>query len=534
MNVSFYPLPGYAFGAVQPSLIISFGGSFYIAPKFQHSLEALRDQLEEPTIISAEMTLGLGNGIDTLPELIVQTADRLAMLVGDQRFTHITWFNEGPNLQCAIPTLSPELIIWLIKTTIRAIDKQKSALSQQDCTKLAGFLKTKGRRFLPPGTNAASLIQSAAERKIPFKIFNKKLIILGYGAQSHILNSSLTHDESVIGVSLAKDKVTTNQFLALAGFPVAEQATVSSAEEAVNFADSRGYPIVLKPRAEEQGRGVHTFLSCVDDIQHAHDELKKTYKQIIAEKHYFGDGYRVYVLDDRVVRVRKLAAAQVIGDARQTIGQLIDQENANPLRGAIDASIKKIDVDDEVIAMLRKQSKSLTSVPIQGEKVILSPTTNLSRGGTSVDYFKQLHPANKKLCIDVTRTIGLKCSGVDLISVDASQPWFENNAIVCEVNAQPQIGFVGRVDVHDMIIDRAGVEMLPIRLSVGQEPSALKPALFDRSQQQLDVTVTAQSILKFGCPVQYFDQLNIDSDVPADQVERLNQRLKSVRSVARP
>ena len=130
--------------------------------------------------------------------------------------------------------------------------------------------------------------------------------------------------------------------------------------------------------------------------------------------------------------------------------------------------------------------------------------------------------------------MGLKCSGVDLISVDASKPWQENNAIVCEVNAQPQIGSVGRVDMHDMIIDRAGVEMLPIRLFVVQDRAKTSIPLFDRTQCKLDVYVTAKSILASGSPVQYFDELTVDPELPSDQKKRINELLRSVPTIARP
>ena len=497
-------------------------------------MELLFDQAAKQRPSGFRSLAGSYESIDLLPDLIAHTIDHLAAIAGDQRFTAMTWFKDGGNLQCALPTLSPELIAWLVRTTVSTISKRSDVFSPHDCQQFIEFLKSKARPYLPPGTNALSLIQSAAERRIPFKIFDRKLLILGYGCGTHVLNSSLTDDESINAVSMAKDKVTTNQFLSLSGFPVAEQAIVNNANEAIGFAKKNGFPIVLKPRAEEQGRGVHTFLNSAEEVGSTYDELKTNYKWVIAEKHYFGDGYRVYVLDGQVVRVRKLSAAHIVGDGCQTVSQLIELENANPRRGAIDASIKKIVVDNDVQSMLRKQSKSLTSIPAKGEKVLLSPTSNLSRGGTSDDYLDQLHPSNQKLSIDVTKTMGLKCSGVDLISLDASRPWQENNAIVCEVNAQPQIGSVGRVEVHDMIIDRAGIEMLPIRLFVGGDDAQTSAPLFDRTQQKLDVHVTAKSILTSGSPVQYFDEVTIDPGLPTGQIKRIKEILRSIPSIARP
>ena len=229
--------------------------------------------------------------------------------------------------------------------------------------------------------------------------------------------------------------------------------------------------------------------------------------------------------------MRKLSAAHVVGDGVQTVGQLIGLENTNPKRGAIDMSVKQIVVDDDVLSLLEKQSKSLSSIPDEDKKVLLSPTSILAVTAVS-GLLDQLHPANSKLCIDVTKAMGLKCSGVDLISIDASKPWQENNTIVCEVNAQPQIGSVGRVDIHDMIIDRAGIEMLPSDFSLAKTVQTSIP-LFDRSQSRLDVR-GRQKYFGVGSPVQYFDQLTIDPNLPMEQIKRLNQLLVSVRSISRP
>ena len=304
-------------------MVISFGAPFHVSAKFRHSLEVLCDQVAALRKSGSNSPNDAGEGSDLLPDLIARTTDHLAALSGDQRFTAMTWMKEGETLQCVIPTLSPALIAWLVRTVLNEIGKRSEVLSQHDCEQFVDFLTTKARPYLPPGTNASSLIQSAAERRIPFKIFDRKLIILGYGSGTHILNSSLTDDESINAVSMAKDKVTTNQFQSLSGFPVAKQAIVTGAKEALNFAQKNGYPIVLKPRAEEQGRGVYTFLNSAQEVSSTYEVLKTNYKRIIAEKHYLGDGYRVYVLDGQVVRVRKLSARMSLATVSKRLVNLL-------------------------------------------------------------------------------------------------------------------------------------------------------------------------------------------------------------------
>lgn len=172
---------------------------------------------------------------------------------------------------------------------------------------------------------------------------------------------------------------------------------------------------MLKPEREEQGRGVHTQITDKDELNSVFDGLIKKYRILLLEKHVWGDGYRVYVLNEKVVRVRKLEAAHIIGDGEHNIKQLIDLENSLPSRNSISSSMKKIGIGSDTVCLLKKQGLSLEAIPNFGVKVILSPTTNLSRGGSSVDFFNELHPDNIDLCEQVTKTLHLRCSGVDLI-----------------------------------------------------------------------------------------------------------------------
>lgn len=60
-------------------------------------------------------------------------------------------------------------------------------------------------------------------------------------------------------VQACRDKALTHQKLAAAGLPVPDSAWDLSAEEAVAWARSHGYPVVLKPRDGFASRGVHVI-----------------------------------------------------------------------------------------------------------------------------------------------------------------------------------------------------------------------------------------------------------------------------------
>ena len=112
--------------------------------------------------------------------------------------------------------------------------------------------------------------------------------------------------------------------------------------------------------------------------------------------------------------------------------------------------LRPIPIDNVTTLNLKKLGLTLSSIPSNGEKIILAATSNESRGGTSQDFLSFLHPQNAELCVQATQTLSLNISGVDLISEDASEPWRTNNTIVCEVNSQPQFGDLKHAKSMDM------------------------------------------------------------------------------------
>ena len=65
---------------------------------------------------------------------------------------------------------------------------------------------------------------------------------------------------------------------------MAEQARVNTVEEAVSFAEKIGYPVVLKPEAEEQGRGVFANIIDKTELKQCFDNASANYKSLILEK----------------------------------------------------------------------------------------------------------------------------------------------------------------------------------------------------------------------------------------------------------
>jgi cyanophycin synthetase len=122
----------------------------------------------------------------------------------------------------------------------------------------------------------------------------------------------------------------------------------------------------------------------------------------------------------------------------QTIRQLVDQVNADPLRGDGHAtSLTKIRFDDIALATLKKQGFEADSVPPSGTLIFLRNNANLSTGGSATDVTDEVHPEMAARAVSAARMIGLDICGVDVVAESVLYPLEDQNGGVVEVNAAP-------------------------------------------------------------------------------------------------
>jgi len=391
---------------------------------------------------------------------------------------------------------------------------------------LAHCRKT-SKAFRPGGTNAGNFISAAAEHKIPFRILERDYLIFGYGSGSTIFKSSITDKEGGIGIALAKSKVQTHDLLQLSGFPVADQARVRTVEDAVNRAKTFGYPVVLKPEHEEQGRGIRANILNEAELRSCFDDVSKDYKGLLLEKHIPGDHYRIDFMGDQLIKAVRRRPAAVIGDGRKTIEDLVHSLNDHPDRRDPNSSMKPVVFDDDLVRTLTKYGKALADIPQPGEQVLLRSISNLSRGGEQIHVEDIIHDENYQLCRAIARTMRLDVIGVDLLSRDLSKPWYESGTVICEINAQPQLGTSG-TPVYWAFLRRYLKSPPSIKIIVSNVAERSETPLLDTGRTTLEIHLTPEDVFRKGCPTQYFSELEIRNDVSQKDRETLERFLVSV------
>lgn len=291
------------------------------------------------------------------------------------------------------------------------------------------------------GASTAAITKEARERGIPIiRIGDGSILQLGYGRHQKRIEATLTENSSCVSVDIACNKELTKSILHEYGIPVPAGKIVKSEQEALEYSEKLGYPVVVKPNYGSHGKGVSINLKNPQEVLEAYKIAKEYEDTILVEKYIKGSYYRVLVVGDKVVAASHRISAHVTGDGASTLRELINKENSSPIRGdGHEKPLTKINIDKVAEQYLRKQGLTLEYVPNEGETVYLRENDNLSTGGVAIDVTDEVHEQNRMIIAQAARTIGLDVAGVDISTADISKPITETGGAIIEINAAPGI-----------------------------------------------------------------------------------------------
>lgn len=289
------------------------------------------------------------------------------------------------------------------------------------------------------GPSTGSIVEEAEARGIPWIRLNKySLCQLGYGANQKRIQATVTSETSSIGVELACDKEDTKYLLEQAEVLVPRGDIIgreSSLEAACRYV---GFPLVVKPVGGNHGRGITVNIKNYEDALVAFHAAKNVSSKVIVEKYITGEDYRLLVINNVLVAAAKRTPANVVGDGKSTIKELVDEVNKDSRRGyGHENVLTKITINDLTKTIIAAKGYTEDSVPAKGETVILKDTANLSTGGTAEDVTDIVHPSNVSMAERISKIIDLDICGIDIMTTDISKPLEETGGAVLEVNAGP-------------------------------------------------------------------------------------------------
>ena len=291
------------------------------------------------------------------------------------------------------------------------------------------------------GPSTGSIVEESVRRGIPYIRLNRgSYVQLGYGNRQRKIRATMTDQTANIAVDFAGDKWETKEILENHGIPVPKGFVTRNFEDAKKSIDKIKFPLVVKPLDGNHGRGVTVGVSDLEHFSQAFDAAKSQSRNgyIIVEKTLKGNDYRVLVINGKMVATAHRVPAHVIGNGKNTIQELIDKENENPLRGyGHENVLTEITIDHQTVRLIENEGYTLDSILPKDELLTLKTTANLSTGGTAVDITDEVHPANVHIAERAIQLIGLDIGGVDIIAPNLTTPLNENGGGIVEINAAP-------------------------------------------------------------------------------------------------
>ena len=345
---------------------------------------------------------------------------------------------EEPSLYCIIyEYINPHCAVDFGYDAVEIV----SALIQDDQMMIDDTLYRLFRDTLKTdwGPSTKAILQEAKKRHIPSRQLGADSVFqLGYGKHMQFIEASLPGITSSITVDLAANKQLLKELLSEQHIPVPAGGIAVWENEAIEWGEKLGYPLVAKPLDGNHGRGV-TVNICDERALLAAYRLARSYsREVIIEEYLPGKDYRILVVGDHVAAVAERRPPYVVGNGSQSIEELVEKENSSFYRGVgHEKPLTKIYLDAVTEDCLSKAGLTIRDIPKNNEIIYLRENGNLSTGGSARDCTVEIHPVNKELAVRAAKIVNLDVAGIDIVAADISRPFTQQKAAVLEVNAAP-------------------------------------------------------------------------------------------------
>lgn len=289
------------------------------------------------------------------------------------------------------------------------------------------------------------LIFDAIQKGIKVEILDKTDQFIKLTFKQHVeyvKNANMTSKDNYVVPLMMENKTVTKKILAQAGFRVPQGLEFSAVQDALQaYPEFSQKAFVVKPKSTNYGLGISIFKegASLADYQEAVEIAFKEDTSILIEEFLEGTEYRFFVLDGKVRAIMLRVPANVVGDGKHTIEELVAQKNIDPLRGTHHRTpLEFISLGDLEKLMLKEQGYQTTSVPEEGVVVYLRENSNISTGGDSLDVTDEFSEDYKKVAEQAVAALGAKISGIDLIIPDKTvAASFPNAYGIIEANFNP-------------------------------------------------------------------------------------------------
>ena len=266
------------------------------------------------------------------------------------------------------------------------------------------------------------LIAEAVRRGVQYDVIDRRAHFLRLereGKREYVKQATKTSLDTYVSYLAMENKEVTKMILADAGFSVPAGLTFTSVASGMRaFSDFKDKEIVVKPKSTNYGWGIVMFrpLKSEAEFENALTIAFGFDEEVIVEEFLHGQEYRFLVVGDECIAVLKRVGANVVGDGKSTVAELVAAKNDHPWRGTDHlAPLEKIVLGDIECHNLKQAGYAPDSVIAKGEQVFLRDNSNISTGGDSIDVTDEAHEIFKTQAVAAANAIGARLCGVDII-----------------------------------------------------------------------------------------------------------------------
>jgi GNAT-family acetyltransferase (TIGR03103 family) len=255
---------------------------------------------------------------------------------------------------------------------------------------------------------------------------------LSLGGRSVLTRESLSEYTSAVAMSRCDDKRVTRRLMQRAGVRVARGVEIHEGDlgPACALLAECG-ELVVKPARGEQGRGITVGVRDEAALAKAVDLALQFCPDVLVEECVPGDDLRVVVIDHRVVAAAVRRPAEVVGDGRSTVADLVRATSRRRERATDGES--SIPLDEMTAEVVAAAGRAMDDVLPAGERLRVRRTANLHTGGTIEDVTDRLHPELADAAVRASRAIGIPVTGLDFLVPDVDGP----EHVFVEANERP-------------------------------------------------------------------------------------------------
>jgi len=290
------------------------------------------------------------------------------------------------------------------------------------------------------------VLREAIRRGISFEILDRQenFVRLRRGENvQYVRQATKTSLDNYASILAMENKVVTKRILEESGIRVPKGSDYSNLEFAKSdFHLFINKAVVIKPKSTNFGEGI-TILKENTDVAifgRAVDIAFEAGDSILIEEFVEGKEFRIFVMNDEVVGILHRVPANVTGNGKQTIRELVSEKNKDPLRGkGYRTPLEKIQLGEAELMFLNSQQKDFETIPAENETIYLRENSNISTGGDSIDFTDDIPESYKQIAVKAAQALNVKITGLDMIIRDYSQEATVDNYAIIELNFNPAI-----------------------------------------------------------------------------------------------